>query len=112
MADIDIRGIVEWLDGSIWADDMYDYTGDLSEEFGSKTVQRYWNYNSIISAMRDLKFEGWRYVLAMLTYMISSDWDLALAEYFDDIADAWGRSMACKFNIESIVRFIEFNHQI
>ena len=112
MADIDIRGIVEWLDGSLWACDMYDYVGDLSEEFGSTTVKMYWNYNSIMSAMRDPKFTGWRDVVAMLTYMISSDWDLGLADYFDDIADAWGRSMAYKFNIESIVRFIEFNHQM
>ena len=112
MSDIDFLGIVQWLDGTIWADDMHGYTSELTEEFGSAIVKKYWNYSSIISSMRDPQFDGWVYVMNMLVYMIGSNWDMDLEDYFDDIADAWGRNMAHKFNIESVVRFIEFNHQV
>lgn len=105
--DPDIRGIVEWLQGSDWSLDMYEYTDELIEWFGRATVNKYWRYSCILSAMTDPKFDGRWDVLRMLEYMEDSKWNSELDEYFDDIADAWGRDMAKKFCVRVIAKYIE-----
>lgn len=106
--DPDILGIVEWLQGSDWSLDMYDYTDELYEQFGRVTVDKYWRYSCILIAMTDPKFEGRREVLRMLEYVADVGWwDTDLEDYFDDIADAWGRDMAKKFCVGAIAKYIE-----